>query len=52
MKTLNTLLAGAFYLALSFCFMQAWVQVTPDSVAWLVAGLAVSGLMCALIARS
>jgi hypothetical protein len=52
MKTLNTLLAVAFYLGLSYCFMRAWVQVTPDGVAWLVAGLAVSGLMCALIARS
>ena len=52
MKILNTLLSGAFYLALSFCFMRAWVQVTPDGVAWLLAGVAVSGLMCALIARS
>jgi len=52
MKTVNMVLAGAFYVVLSYCFMQAWVQVTPDGVAWLVAGLAVSGLMCALIARS
>jgi hypothetical protein len=52
MKTLNTVLSGAFYLALTYCFMQAWLQVTPEGLAWLLAGLAVSGLMCALIARS
>jgi hypothetical protein len=52
MKTLTTLVAWAFYLGLSFCFMRAWVQVTPGGIAWLVAGLAVSGVMCALVARS
>ena len=52
MKTLTTVLAGTFYLALSFCFMRAWVQVTPGGGAWLLAGVAVSGLMCALIAHS
>ena len=51
-KPLGTLLACAFYLGLSFCFMRAWVQVTPDSLAWLLAGLGVSGLMCALVAHS
>ena len=52
MKTISTLVACAFYLALSYAFMRAWVQVTPDGTAWILAGLAVSGLMCALIARS
>ena len=48
-KTLTTLLSGAFYLALSFCFMRAWVQVTPGGIGWVVVGVAVSGVMCALI---
>lgn len=52
MKTLTTLVACAFYLALSYCFLRAWVQVVPGGTAWLLAGLAVSGLMCTLIARS
>jgi len=51
-KPLSTLVAGAFYLGLSFCFMRAWVQVTPDSVAWLLAGLGVSALICTLVAHS
>ena len=52
MKTFTTLVACAFYLALSYCFMRAWVQVVPGGMAWVIAGLAVSGLMCALVARS
>jgi hypothetical protein len=52
MKPFTTLVAGAFYLALGYCFMRAWVQVTPDGVAWLLAGLGVSGLMCTLVAHS
>jgi hypothetical protein len=51
-KTLTTLVSWAFYLGLSFCFMRAWVQVTPGGIAWLVVGVAVSGVMCALVARS
>jgi hypothetical protein len=51
-KILTTLLSGAFYLALSYCFMRAWVQVTPDGVAWVFVGVAVSGVMCVLVARS
>jgi hypothetical protein len=52
MKTLTTLVAGAFYLALSYCFMHAWVQVVPGGTGWIIAGLAVSGAMCTLVARS
>jgi hypothetical protein len=52
MKTLNTLVSGAFYVGLSYFFMHAWVQVTPAGVGWVVAGLTVSGLMCALLYRS
>ena len=51
-KTLTTLLSYAFYLALSYCFMRAWMQVTPGGAAWVLAGIAVSGVMCALIAKS
>ena len=52
MKALTTLASGAFYLALSVFFMRAWLQVTPGGVGWVIAGVAVSGVMCALIARS
>jgi hypothetical protein len=52
MKTVNTLLSGAFYVGLSYFFMHAWVQVTPEGVAWVFAGFAVCGLMCVLLSRS
>jgi len=52
MKILTKLVAGAFYLGLAFSFMRAWIQVTPGGPAWVLTGVAVSGVMCALIARS
>jgi hypothetical protein len=51
-KTITTLVSGAFYLGLSTFFMRAWIQVTPGGIGWIIAGVAVSGVMCALLARS
>jgi hypothetical protein len=51
MKIVATLLATAFYVALSYCFMSAWVQVTSGGVSWILGGVAIAGAMCWLIAQ-
>jgi hypothetical protein len=51
MKIAGTVLAWVFNIALSYCFMSAWLQVTPDGASWTLAGVAIAGAMCWLITR-
>ena len=47
---MRSLFAGALYVALGSAFINAWHQVTSGSVALNVAGIAIAGALCWLIA--
>ena len=47
---MRSLFAGAFYVGLGAVFMNAWRQVTFGGVASSVAGIALAGALCWLIA--
>jgi hypothetical protein len=48
---MRSLVAGTFYVALGSMFINAWRQVTSGGVASSVAGIAIAGALCWLIAR-
>ena len=47
---MRSLFGGALYVALGAAFINAWQQVTSGGMALSVAGVAIAGALCWLIA--